>query len=92
MRPQLHAQAQPRVPFKPPSLCAHVCCRNPDLPIDPETGEPIESEATNDVSDLFARLHAWALAHNPLQASKYKAGFDMLSLCLYLRLWAHSQF
>eukprot|EP00983_Pelagomonas_calceolata_P027887 874799-Pelagomonas_calceolata.AAC.4 len=31
--------------------------RNPDLPIDPETGEPIESEATNDVSEGYFFSH-----------------------------------
>lgn len=44
--------------------------RNPDLPIDPETGEPIEAESPNDVSTgqgLIIIMGGW---HQP-----YKAGW-----------------
>lgn len=34
-------------------LVGAPCHRNPDLAIDPETGEPIEAEAPNDVSDSY---------------------------------------
>ncbi len=51
--PPCPARFQARAPSAwvgmPETLALCCGCRNPDLAIDPETGEPIEAEAPNDV-------------------------------------------